>query len=60
MMMNVCMMQSVEFWFSPTLHQSKACIDGLEGCDLMRLTILQIWKSLFDDRQDHQNLKSED
>jgi hypothetical protein len=34
--------------------------NGLEGCDLMRLTILPIWKSLFDARQDHQNLKSED
>jgi hypothetical protein len=60
MMMNVCMMQSVEFWVSPTLVQSKACIDGLDGGDLMRLTILSSWRILFDVRQDHQNLKSED
>jgi hypothetical protein len=60
MIMNACMMQSVEFWVSPTLHQSRACIDGLDGYDFMRLTILPIWKSLFDVRQDHQNLKSED
>jgi hypothetical protein len=24
------------------------CIEGLDGCGLVRLTILQIWKSLFD------------
>jgi hypothetical protein len=60
MMVNACMMQSVGFWVSPTLLQSMACIDGLDGCDLMSLTILPNWKSLFDVRQDHQNLKSED
>jgi hypothetical protein len=54
------MMQSVEFWVSPTLFQSKACIGGLDGCDLMSLSILPNWESLFDVRQDHQNLKSED
>jgi hypothetical protein len=36
MMMSACMMQSVKFWVSPILHQSKACIDGLDGHDLMR------------------------
>jgi hypothetical protein len=55
MMMNACMMQSVGFWVSPTLLQSMACIGGLDGCDLMSLTMLPNWKSLFDVRQDHQN-----
>jgi hypothetical protein len=59
-MMIACMMQSVGFWVSPTLLQSMSCIDGLDGCDLMSLTILPNWKSLFDVRQDYQNLKSED
>jgi hypothetical protein len=54
MMMNACMMQSVEFWVSPTLLKSKACIDILDGCDLMSLTTLPNWESLFDVRQDHQ------
>jgi hypothetical protein len=48
MMMNACMMQSVGFWVSPTLLQSMVCIDGLGGCDLMSLTILPNWESLFD------------
>jgi hypothetical protein len=48
MMMNACMMQSVGFWVSLILHQSKACIDGLGGCGMVRLTILPIWISLFD------------
>jgi hypothetical protein len=57
MMMNACMMQSVEFCVSPTLLQSKSGIDGLDGCDLVRLMILPIWKILYDVRQDHQNRK---
>jgi hypothetical protein len=28
--------------------QTMECIEGLDGCDLMRLTILPMWKSLFD------------
>jgi hypothetical protein len=40
MMMNACMMQSVEFWVSPTLHQSKVCIGGLYVCGLVRLRVL--------------------
>jgi hypothetical protein len=32
--------------------QTMECIEGLDGCDLMRLTILPICKSLFDVRQD--------
>jgi hypothetical protein len=59
-MMNACMMQSVEFWVSPTLLLSKACIDGLDGCGLVRLMVLPNWKVLYDVRQDHQNLKGED
>jgi hypothetical protein len=55
MMMNACMMQSVKFWVSPTLPQTKACIDGLYGCGLVRLMVLPIWKILFGNRQDHQN-----
>jgi hypothetical protein len=39
---------------------SMACIEGLDGCDSIRLTILPRCKSLFVVRQDHQNLKSED
>lgn len=31
-MMDAYMMQSVEFWVSLTLLQSKACIGGLDGC----------------------------
>jgi hypothetical protein len=31
--MYACMVQSVGFWVSPTLLQSMACIDGLDGCD---------------------------
>jgi hypothetical protein len=55
--MYACMMQSVGFWVSPTLLQSMACIDGLDGCDLMSLTIRPNWKSSFDVRRDHHNLK---
>jgi hypothetical protein len=54
MMINACMLQSVEFWVSPTLLKSKACIDGLDGCGLVRLIVLPIGKNLFDVRQDHQ------
>jgi hypothetical protein len=42
------------------LHQAMACIDGLDGCDLVRLIILPIWKILFGNRQDHQKVKCED
>jgi hypothetical protein len=35
--------------------QARACKDGLDGCDLMRLTILPIWKNLIRNMQDHQN-----
>jgi hypothetical protein len=60
MMMNACMMCSLDFWDIPILHHTKACTNILEGCDLMRLTILPSWKSLFGVRQDHQQLKCED
>jgi hypothetical protein len=36
------------------MHQAMACIEGLDGYGLVRLTISQIWKNLFDVRQDHQ------
>jgi hypothetical protein len=42
------------------LHQTTTCIDGLDGCDLVRLTILPSWKSLFGVRQDHRKLRCED
>jgi hypothetical protein len=42
------------------MHQTIACIDGLGGCGLVRLTILPIWKILYDVRQDHQKLESGD
>jgi hypothetical protein len=50
----------IGFLASLICTQTIECIEGLDGCDLMRLTILPIWKSLFDVRQDHQKLKSED
>jgi hypothetical protein len=49
----------LDFWDSPKLHHTKACTNGLDGCELMRLTILPSWKILFDVRQDHQKLKGE-
>jgi hypothetical protein len=30
------------------MYQTMACIEGLDGCGLVRLIILPIWKSLFD------------
>jgi hypothetical protein len=57
---NACMMQSLEFWVSPTMHQTMACTDGLDGCDLVRLIILSIWKILFGIRQDHKKVECED
>jgi hypothetical protein len=45
----------IGFLASLICNQTIECIEGLDGCDLMRLTILPNWKSLFDVRQDHQN-----
>jgi hypothetical protein len=37
------------------MHQAMACIDGLDGSDLVGLIVLPNWKILVDNRQDHQN-----
>jgi hypothetical protein len=55
MVMDTCMHNQVWVYeLDSKFFQARACEDGLDGCDLMRLTILPNWKNLFDDRQDHQ------
>jgi hypothetical protein len=60
MVRDACMMQSFDFWVSPTLHQAMACTDRLNGWDLVRLKTSPIWKILCGIREDHQKVRYED